>query len=443
MHAVSPRKSPAPWTGPVAVPMRPGAGVAVVGEADNSRFLAGVAYLFAVLVFLRLMISDPLMNMVVNYSGEGGSIVEKIHPCTQGMIFLLILTLLKCRVAFTQIEARIIRQLVIFMAVIVALVMVVQIAGRSIAMGYLLETYIGGCLACILMYALPVEKRRIIGDVIVFYIVINSAVSILEKAGSFRFYPYPYNEATFRPTAFTSHPLAIGLFNAGATVFILATRWPAWIKAGCLLVAVMGAFASGARTGAIFTAVSVVGALAMTRMPGASGESRLRLRVLLFGTVLFGGAILIALAGAAGFLERFEGGYVDENAQARIDVYKVFEWVSWSDILFGADLLVIKAMVMERLKLLIESSVVIFVFQFGLFGAVLFTGTVLWTFWRLAQATDWRALVGVATFFATAMSNDTLSGKHFHMTTMMLLLIAFRSNAGDASARNRHVPWEA
>lgn len=433
-------RSPAPWRGPRAGTFAPHAHAETGGE--NAGFLTAVTYIFATLVFFRLMISDPLMNLVVNYSGEGGSIIEKIHPCTQGMILLLMLTLLKVRITLTAAEAVIVRQMMILMAVIVMLVVLVQVAGRSIAMGYLLETYIGGCLAGILMYALPHENRRVIGNTIVFYIVINSALSIIEKAGSFRIYPYPFNEATFRPTAFTSHPLAIGLFNAGASVFVLATRWRPMVKAGCLLLCVMGAFASGARTGAIFTALSVLGALAITSMPGASSEGRLRLRILLFGTMVFGGALLIAVAAAAGFLERFEGGYVDENAQARIDVYKVFEWVSWNEILFGADLLEIKAMVMERLKLLIESSVVIFVFQFGLFGAILFAGTILWTFWRLAQATDWRALIAVATFFATAMSNDTLSGKHVHMTTMILLLIAFRSNRLDGEGLRRHVPWE-
>lgn len=441
MHPAVTRRTPASWRGPVAAPALAD-DQAIAGNPDDSHFLAGVSYVFAALVFLRLMISDPLMNLVVNYSGDGGSIIEKIHPCTQGMILLLLLTLLKVRVTFTRAEVVVVRQMFILMGVIVALVILVQMAGRSIAMGYLLETYIGGCLAGLLLYALPDDRRRLIGNTIVFYIVLNSAVAIVEKAGAFRFYPYPFNEATFRPTAFTSHPLAIGLYNAGATVFILATRWSAPVKAGALLITIMGAFASGARTGAIFTVISVVLALAITRMPGATGEGRLRLRVLLFGTMLFGGALLIALAASAGFLERFEGGYVDENAQARIDVYKVFEWVSWNDILFGADLLVIKAMVMERLKLLIESSVVIFVFQFGLFGALLFTGTVLWTFWRLVQLTDWRAAVATAAFFGTAMSNDTLSGKHFHMTVMILLLIAFRSNLDDGSGRNRHVSWE-
>ena len=430
------RRTPAPWQGVSPLP------AIHAGEVDHSRFLSGVALIFATLVFLRLTISDPLMNMVVNYSGDGGSIIEKIHPCTQAMIGLMIVTFLKVRVTLTNVEAALVRQMLVFMAVIVALVVMVQVAGRSIAMGYLLETYIGACLASFLMFALPLEKRRIIGNTIVFYMVLNSFIAIIEKGGSFRIYPYPYEELTFRPTAMTSHPLAIGLYNAGAAVFVLATRWRASIKAASLLIIVMGAFASGARTGAIFTTAAVVLALTITQVPAPTSEARLRLRILMFGTIIFGGALLIAIAGAAGFLERFEGGYVDENAKARIDVYQVFDWVSWNEILFGADLIMIKAMVMDRLKLLIESSVVVFVFQFGLFGALAFSGTLLWTFWRLVQATDWRSAIGVAAFFGTAMSNDSLSGKHAHMMTMFMLLIAFRSNLPDRYRRGRHVPWE-
>lgn len=427
----------------LALPFVPPPVVASDAGRDDSGFLSVVTYLFAILVVLRLSLSDPLMNLFINYSGEGGFILEKIHPCTQGIILLMLLTLFRVKITLTPSEVVLVRQMAVLIAVIFGLVILIQITGRSIALGYLLETYIGACMGSFLLFALPVENRRVIGNAIVLYIVVNSLIAIAEKAVSVRILPYPFNEASFRPTALTSHPLAIGLINAGGAVFVLATRWRASVKAGALLVVVLGAAASGARTGMIFTAVSVVAALMITEVGGSSPESRFRLRALLFGSILFGGAVMIGLAAAAGFLERFEGGYIDENASARIDVYQVFEWVSWNEILFGADLIAIKAMVFERLKLLIESSVVIFVFQFGLFGAILFAGTILWTVWKLASASDWRGVIGAATFTAVAMSNDTLSGKHYHFATMFLLFLAFRTNAYDYLGPRVRPKWEA
>lgn len=415
----------------------------VSGEVDNSLFLSVVAYLFAVLVLLRLLLTDNVLNMFINYSGEGGFILEKIHPATQAMVLLLVVTLAKVRIALTPSEALIARQLLILLAVIAAMVMLVQVLGRSISLGYLIDTYFGACIASFMMFAFPVEKRRMIGTMLVCFVIANSLVSIGEKVTGVRLLPYPFNELVFRPTALTNHPLAVGLFSAGGAVFVLATRWAGWIKVAALLTIIIGTAASGARTGLIFTLGSVVGALILTDVGGRSGEERFSRRFLMFGGMVFGGVLLGGLALAAGFLERFQGGYMDENASARIDVYQVFEWVSWNEILFGADLLEIKAMVMERLKLLIESSVVIFVFQFGLFGAIALAGTIFWTVWRIASASDWRGVIAAAAFSAVAMSNDTLSGKHFHFAVLFLCLIAFRNNAYDHLGPRVRPRWEA
>ena len=152
---------------------------------------------------------------------------------------------------------------------------------------------------------------------------------------------------------------------------------------------------------------------------------------------------MLVIAGSAGFLERFEGGYIDENAQARIDVYKVFDWVGWSEILFGSDIVAIKKLVFDRLGILVESSVVVFVFQFGLFGALLFVGTLLYALLRLAAGADRRAYIGIGAFFATAMSNDALSGKHCYILMLMALLIAFRTDVPDRFGRFHARPWGA
>lgn len=415
----------------------------VSGEVDNSLFISVVAYIFAVLVVLRLLLTDNVLNMFINYSGEGGFILEKIHPATQAMLLLLVVTLAKVKIALTPSEALIARQLLILLAMIAAMVMLVQVLGRSISLGYLIDTYFGACVASFMMFAFPLEKRRMIGHVLVGFIIANSLVSIGEKVTGMRVMPYPYSEAVFRPTALTNHPLAVGLFSAGGAAFVLATRWAGWIKAIALITIVIGTAASGARTGLIFTLASVVGALILTDVGGRSGEERFGRRFLMFGGMVFGGVLLGSLAMAAGFLERFQGGYIDENASARIDVYQVFEWVSWNEILFGADLLEIKAMVMERLKLLIESSVVIFVFQFGLFGAIALSGTIFWTVWRIASASDWRGVIAAAAFSAVAMSNDTLSGKHFHFAVLFLCVLAFRTNAYDYLGPRVRPRWEA
>lgn len=411
--------------------------------SDDLAFLRFAAYIFAALMFLRLVLSDPLLNQFYPYSDEGGNVAMKIHPATYGMLALLFAMLGRMNFRLSALDVKLIKPMFALIGVIIMLVAFMIGIGRSVSIGYLLETYIAGCLIAFMMFLFPQEERRLIGHTVMVYIVLNAAIAIVEKVAGARIYPYPYAEISFRPTALTSHPLVIGLINAGAVVFVLATRWPAWVKAAAMLTVVLGTFAAGARTGAIFASLATLVALAITPMPGGSALSRARLKTILFFAVLLVGAAMLAAAGSAGFLERFEGGYIDENAHARIDVYKVFDWVGWSEILFGSDIVAIKKLVFDRLGILVESSVVVFVFQFGLFGAIAFAGTLIYMLLRLAAGADPRAYIGIAAFFATAMSNDALSGKHCYILMMMVLLIAFRTDSTDGRGRPVARPWGA
>lgn len=426
-------------------PVRPAAPtyVAPYRTSDDLAFMRIAAYAFAGLMFLRLVLSDPLLNQFYPYSDEGGNVAMKIHPATYGMLGLLFALLTRMRFRLTALDVKLIKPMFAMIGVIVLLVAFTIAIGRSVSIGYLLETYIAGCLIAFMMFLFPPEQRRLIGHTVMTYIVLNATIAIFEKIAGARILPYPYAEISFRPTALTSHPLAIGLINAGTVVFVLATRWPAWVKAAAMLTVVLGTFAAGARTGAIFASLATLMALAITAMPGRSADSRARLKLILFFAVLLVGAAMLAAAGSAGFLERFEGGYIDENAHARIDVYKVFDWVGWNEIFFGSDIVAIKKLVFDRLGILVESSVVVLVFQFGLFGAIAFAGTLVYMMLRLAAGADPRAYIGIATFFATAMSNDALSGKHCYILMMMVLLIAFRTDVADARGRFVARPWGA
>ena len=401
-----------------------------------------VAFLFGVLLLVRLCLTDPIMNGFVRYSDDGGSLLEKIHPATYGMVALLVFSLLRFRFELTVGEARIARQLLILIGVIIGLSIALQVIGRSVSMGYLLETYICACLIGVLMLTFTPSQRLALGQMVLCYIAVNSLLAIAEKASGQRLLPYPYEEDSFRPTALTAHPLHIGLIHAGTIVFILGARWGAMIKGGLILLVVLGTFAAGARTGAIIASLAAVAGLMVTPMGARSLEGRVRLKALIVIGLLAAGPILLLIADSAGFLERFYGGYFDENAKARVDVYKVFDWVSTNEILFGTDLIRIREMVFERLGLLIESSVVVFVFQFGLFGAILLAGTIIWTLLRAAWGREPRAFIAVGAFLATASSNDAMSGKHAYFMLMIVMLLAFRNEGRDAFGRGKTLRWE-
>ena len=116
------------------------------GYGDRA-VLTGISWVFTLFLLVRLVLTDPVMNGFINYSDEGGSLIEKIHPATYGIIGLLVLTLFRVQVTLRIAEFRLIKTMLGLIGVIFGLTIFLTMIGRSVSMGYLLETYIGACLA--------------------------------------------------------------------------------------------------------------------------------------------------------------------------------------------------------------------------------------------------------------------------------------------------------
>ena len=69
-----------------------------VWESDNRAVLRYWFGLFCALVLLRFLLNANLLDKIVNYSAEGGTIVTKIHPSTYGIFAVLIGTLVTTRI---------------------------------------------------------------------------------------------------------------------------------------------------------------------------------------------------------------------------------------------------------------------------------------------------------------------------------------------------------
>ena len=107
--------------------------------------------------------------------------------------------------------------------------------------------------------------------------------------------------------------------------------------------------------------------------------------ILVLGTCLCAPALLGFLL-SFGLLERFQDGLLDESAMARVNVYGLFDLVSWNDILFGTDIGMIRNLALQHFDLqFIESAIVMLVFQLGLFGTIAFLGFLAQLIWVLLR----------------------------------------------------------
>ncbi|MGQ2906497.1 MAG: VpsF family polysaccharide biosynthesis protein [Aliihoeflea sp.] len=394
-------------------------------ERDRSLWL----FLFAMAlgaICLRILITNPLMNEFVEYTTEKGAIYEKIHFGTYALLGVAGLVPLFRPIRLEIWELAPFRALLFFGFWVLAIAIALVAIGRGGSAGYLIDSYVAAAAAGLLLFMLPLPMRRTAGHFMLLILLASALIGIGEVATGTRFLPYEVGELDFRPTGLMGHPLNQGLMLAAGIGFLVASRFRLSFKLLGAALLLIGTAAAGARTATIMAAIAIFACLMLTRWwnVDAARQASMKLMVLAFAAIATLPAIGLLIG--AGFLDRFEGGLIDESAMARLDVYRVFEYVSWRDIIAGTDIAIIQNIIETRLDLLyIESTPVILTFQLGLPGALFFTGLVIYLFAHLLRLNGRAAAIGTAIFFIVALSNNHLSTKMATVTMIVVMLVAF------------------
>jgi len=407
-----------------------------VGTDRDGRVVLPCLYaLFWAFVFLRFVLNANLLDEIVDYRADGGSIVEKIHPSTYGIVFVLIATVLSTPIALDKWEFRALRSLLAFASTIAMIAAFVLLLGHSGSIGYLVDTYVVACAAGALMLCFPEAWREWLGTTLLIFISAGALMALGEFALQTRLLPYRLEELSFRATGLSEHPLVLGLFNVVGINFVAASRWKAITKSGVIILLLLGTLAAGARVASMVAAASVLGVIALYKSPSKPPRTRVLMKVLLLSAILVAIPAVLATLIQFGLLERFQNGLIDESAMARVDIYGLFNLVTWNDILFGADIAEIRNLASEHFDLkYLESPIVFFIFQFGLLGTIVFLLFMARMFLVLISGSGRHVVVGTWAFFIVASTNNSLSTKSPIILMIVLLIVAFHgTNPGTST----------
>ncbi|GLS38604.1 hypothetical protein GCM10010869_41990 [Mesorhizobium tianshanense] len=398
-------------------------------QARRQNALSLLFFLCAALAFLlRFTVSPQMMNMVVDYTAQGGLFYEKLHFGTYAIFLLLPLFLFSRPFLLQGDEIGIFKALLLYSALMFALVPYLFITGRAGSSGFIIDTYLVAGAAGLLMLALNADARRALGDVVLGMVILSAVIGTIEAVTQHRFLPYGLRELQFRPIGLSAHPLALGALCATAIGFVPLTRWRIWVRVVSILVLLVGCAASGARAALMLAACETLILLMFVPWPRLTPRHQRQAKAVVLLFALTGGAALVAILFSGGLLNRFGNTIFDENFMARVTIYQVFGLVSWKDILFGMNVDDLLAIVNEKLHLpYIESAPVVIIMLFGLPIAVLFTVLIFWFVFRLLRAAPLPAWVGTMTFLLAALSNNALSSKSPEITIIVVLLLAYRN----------------
>ncbi len=390
------------------------------------RFIFG---LFLVGALMRIFLTDVIVNLAWPYTHEGGIFPGKIHPGSYLMAMAAGLLYLSPGYRFAAHDLPVLRAIIVFAfgSVIAAAFPMMQ--GRNGPAGYVIDTYLVACLACGFLLAMPPRWRQIFGLTVIGVLAFNSLLSVGEFATGR--YIIPVEAAEFRPTGFLGAALNVGVINLTACIFLVSLPVGAKWKTTLIAILMAGLLISGSRTAMLMAIVFLPIAVLLTARLGNTGPSVgvKAIAMIVFATTVL--PLLLLAFSELGFLDRFKGGYVDDSAQTRIDIYRVFEFVGWRDIVLGTDILRIRQIATDMLGIkLIESAVVFFVFDFGAVCALFFVSLFVWLLWRIGRNSHPVIGIGLAVFLFLALTNNTLSTKvpsTFAALALAISLSAFHS----------------
>lgn len=402
------------------------AGTPETGRRAYGPIAVVLALLALCAICVRLYVSANVMNLYMPYTDpETGGLLEKFHFGTYAIFALTLVALFSRPVYLVGNEIAKFRALLRFAAFSIAVFAYLAVAGAGRTPAPFIDTYATAALAGLLLYAQNPAARQFIGDAVVAFNVANALLATLEAVLKVHFLPFPVREEIFRPVGFMDFPLTLGLVCAGSIAFVPLTSWRTWVKTLAVLVLFVGTAASGARFALVVGALEILGLILF--VPWARLSPRLeRLgKIVTLVLALGGGVVLLGAAAAGGLLSRFQDGIVDANAFARVDIYRIYALVSPQQILFGANLNEIAAIVKKQIGLpFIESSIVYFTFQLGAILALIFVFLFGRLLWRLLKGLGAPARIGTLAFITIGLSNNTYSTKSAVVTMLVVLLVA-------------------
>ncbi|MCC2099115.1 MAG: VpsF family polysaccharide biosynthesis protein [Hyphomicrobiales bacterium] len=385
-------------------------------------------WLFCIAVVARVLVGDMIINQFWHYSDTGGSLPGKIHPSNYTFMMCGLLMYLGPGIRFREADLPVVRAILVFAAVTVAINFPGLLRGQTGSIGYIVDTYFCTMLAALVAMSFPYRWRATAAFLIIGAVVLNSFIAMGEFAAGRYIVHFEVLPAEFRPAGVLGAALNVGVINLSAMLLLISTRLNLIWRAGGLAVLCLGVFISGSRTAMLATATFVPLAILLTAHVRKKGISTGAAVVTMLLAAIVVAPLIVIAASELGFLDRFSGGLVDDSAKTRVEIFKVFGFVGWSDILLGSDVDAIRKMALERLGIIhIESPFVTFIFSFGLPMTVVFLVFLVWFFYRLARNTHPVVGLTLLAFLIVALSNNTLSTKVPSFFIAIILAIGMRA----------------
>jgi O-antigen ligase len=409
-----------------------------------------VIFLFALGITLYIGVSGSLMTVLgIPYGEPIGNPAFKIHMAS----YLLSLTFLLAHCLrgnpVRSMAQSISRHKPIAFYLLVTTSLLVYSVLRYGASGaaFIIDALIMPAVAALLMLLFDETTRKRIFFLVVWLIVLNSVIAVIESIFETHLIPYTIggreivSDLFFRSTALLGHPLKNALITGTVLVLALGLQQSTPTRVAMLAVMIMALVSFGGRAGFVL-ALLVIATFSIKLVATKLIHGRYTYLRIMGGVVgvvfVFGMLVSIVLAldiGERLFTKLVEW---DNSASVRVSNWDALDLMSVSDVIFGISPTAMESIV-YRLSLkydlqTIENFWLALLMQLGAVGLVPFIVALLLALrymWKRAPATGKLAIVF---FMIVASSNNALSSKNIALTVLFVGVIGASAYARQLAA---------
>ncbi len=383
-------------------------------------------FLFVLGCLTRDGISSFTLDLFIHYNADGGSQLEKIHPgswiiylsCAIGIFFVPVVQDLYRRSATLG---------SLLMIGSVALCLVASAAKSSGLYSYLLDTVLIAPAGVFVIQRMNQSQRDSAAMALHYLVVLNALVVTYEFLTKTRLFPYPPDEAMFRPEGLFGHPLLTGQLTVAALPGLMSIKRSFWVRTLMLGTCLVGIVFSQARM-ATLVSLPVAGIFYYLAVFRGRANATLNGSSAVFFTIMPVAALsaMIIVLFSLGAFDRLLSGFNDDSTLARINVYGIFRYMTDSEFLYGSNYMDVVEVSKSILKIrIIESPVVLFIIYFGIIYSFVYLLGLIGFFVFLSWGTNLTIYVTVASWVLLASTNNNLGTKNpgFITTVVFTLCI--------------------
>ena len=368
-----------------------------------------------------------------NYDGISGSPFTKIHPSTYLTVAIFVWNAVTSGnpVGYAVRSARLWPgAFFLLVAMLVLFAYIVSHDGAGMAGA--LDTYLAPALLVVLVGDLDRRGKSRIEITLHVLMTLNAALALVEFVSHTKFFPYRFEGALFpydvRSTALQGHPLVNAATTAWYTLALLnGTRiLPQGLRLSLVALQFAALITFGGRAATVVC--GVLASLYVARRAHAALRSG-RVPILTAAVALMITALLpiliIALA-AGGFFDTLAERFVSDggSANARVEMFSMFDNLSFHDILAGPDLGFINSLRrINGLEWGIENPIVKTLLYQGLIVTVFMTLAVAAFIYELSRQCVRGVWMPILCLLILINAAESIGGKTTMLAKFVLVLV--------------------